>query len=929
MKIVSLSIGVLLMRLRLIPITILFLAQQWAAPSAALAQRPASPANATPLPLELDLYTEIKNFDFNERVIGNFDDTPLNWSQERGDGLPFMYAKGCLDEEVGHEAPPSFRLDIATGNVLYEYRHPDLIVVPACDYYLVGYIKPKGLEFASAFISAYFVDRFGERIEGSERISRLIRAHGKGDQSWQQVAINLPGEFPLAYALRIQFWVLQDYAWRVPDAREIDPIVRQDVYASAWLDDLSIYRLPRVQLRLSHPAGLVLPDREEQFLLKVSNATSQSLQAELRICDMLGHTLHQRELEVPPVAGPTNILMSSSGSVDGGIELVSNATPAAPTLRATIPSLEPGRYRAWLRLMNGSEILLERYSDFAVLPELPGRSLHHTDFGVDLGKWSDSEVEGVVAAIEALGCGAVKIGIPMAGDFDTDEKHHYFRQLSRLLRELTEKRVEATGVILPPVEDDLVDPGQAIHRLVQHNEHWSELFSPVFAHFGAVLPTWQLGDEVIELGDGRGWPAVNIDRVRKHLRRFVTIPKLAIPQTTSSVEPVGEEVASIWVPATIPSRALPRQLRFLVDVDPSHYWLRLDTPDREDVDPLTHGRDVARRITLAKAMRPGRIFLPAPFEYDQGGGQASWQPTTDFIVLRTMFHFLAGKRAVSAMTPIPDSLAVFFSGVDSSCMVTWSWKTDEQPEYVELYLGDDPQAYDAWAHRVDIELVDGRARIPVGPTPLIVTNLDTPLALLQASYRVDPTYVQTHATEPYPTLMFSNPYPQTLSGEIVITPPAEWNVDAPVRSFVLPPGESLSEVMRLYLPPRQMARVYDLDIKIKLHSPRQAELHFVQPLTVGLREVSLNSSMYWSTDDLIVEQSLHNLSPDPVSFTAFCDAPGHARQERFFSDVAPGEVAIRTYTFRNARKLEGCNLLLGVQEIDGERSLNQFAEVSR
>ena len=917
------------MRLRLVPITFLFFAQQLTAPSAVLAQPTASPADAPPLPFELDLYTEIKNFDFDERSIGNFDDTPMFWMQGRGEGLPFLYARGELDEGVGHDAPPSFRLDIATGNVMYEYRHPDLIVVPACDYYLVGYIKPEGLEFARAFVSAYFVDRFGERIEGSERISRLVRSAGNGPQPWQRVALNLPGEFPLAYALRIQFWILQDYAWRVPDSREIDPIIRQDVHASAWLDDLSIYRLPQVQLRLSNPAGLVLPGRQEEFLLKISNATSQSLRAELRICDDSDQTLHCRELEVPPVSGPANVLLSSASLHSDGLELVSDATPSAPTLRAIIPTLSPGCYRAWLRLMNGSEILLERYSNFAVLPELPGRPPHHTDFGVDLGQWSASEVDGVVAAIDALGCGAVKIGIPMAGDFDTEEKHSYFRQLSDLLRKLTEDRIEATGVILSPIEDELVEPGQAIHRLVQRNARWPELFSPVFAHFGAVLPTWQLGDEAIELGDGHGWAALSVDRVRQHLRRFVTIPKLAIPQLTSALEPVGDEIASVWVPATIPSCALPRQLRFLLDGDASHYWLRLDTADHEDANPLIHGRDVARRVAFAKSMGPGRIFLPAPFVYARGGGQPSWQPTTDFIVLRTMFHFLAGKHAVSAMTPIPDTIALFFSGVDSSCMVIWSWRCSEDPKYAELYLGDHPRAVDAWARPVPLELVDGRARIPVTPTPLIVTDLDTPLALLQASYRVEPTYVQTHATGPYPTLMFSNPYPQVLSGEIVITPPPEWNIDAPVRSFVLTPGQGLTEVMRLSLPPRQMARMYDLDIKIKLHSPRQAELHFVQPLTVGLREVSLNSSMYWETENLVVEQSLHNLSPDSVSFTAFCDAPGHARQERFFSNIAPGEVAIRTYTFRNARELTGCNLLLGVQEIEGERSLNQFAEVPR
>lgn len=906
------------------------LATPAAAAQAAAAPPVADTGGHPRLSAQAELHTRVKYFDFDERKLGNYEDTPMHWVQQRGDGLPVLFARGRIDDEVGRSAPPSFRLDIATGNVAYEYQHLDLTVVPGCDYSLIGYVRAEQLTFAGAFAAAYFVDRFGEPISGSHSVSRIVRATGRDPEPWQRVMIDLPGNLPEAYALRLQFWIMQDHVWHERAADDIDPIVRRDVYASAWFDDFSVYRLPRVGLHLSDPAGLVAPGRRESIILDVSNATSQPLRVELTITDQTGELRHFRTIDVPPIASPANLAPGSataSGASSGDLTLAGLERRHITAWREPLPDLAPGFYSARLRVLGGTESLLTRRTNFAVLPRLPEGQPPFPDLGVDLGRWQRSDPAGAVGLLAELGCGAVKIGVPMVGNIEGQERTAYFRQLSALVRALGENRVDTTGVILAPQATGGTAPDSSARALVSRGDTWRRLLGPVLAHFGALMPTWQLGAEQIELRGGQLWEPAEVEAVRRHLGTFVSIPRLAVPRPLTAVPPAGEDITSVWIPRNIPTRTLPRLLDFLVSNDPSSYWLQLAPSADEELSGKRRMDDVVRRLVLAKALGPGRVYLPAPFELSEESGQLAWQPTEDYVVYRTLFHFLSGKTAAAALTPVAHTLGIVFHDPDSSCLVIWSWQDDPPPEPVELYLGPHPRAVTIWGERQALEVVDGRTRIPVGPTPLIVEALHTPLALLQASYRVVPTYVQSHKRRPRPVVTFRNTFDSTLSGEVRLTPPKEWRVKPAQRSFALQPGEVFAEPMTLTLPPRQVAQTQNLDVHLILHSPEAAELHFPESLTVGLRDIGLDTIAYWDGNDLVLKQSLLNLSDEPVSFNAYCAPPGLARQERFFEQVTPGESAFQTYVFPNARHLAGQQVLLGIDEIGGPRNLNQFADV--
>lgn len=864
----------------------------------------------SPLVGSADLYRLVKLFDFDERDDGNFESQPMHWVKLKGPGLPFD-AVGKFDHKHGHPAAPSFKLEFSLDNVAYEYQKADLTVEPESDYFVSAYAQVENLSHARAFIGAYLVDRFGDRIPGSARISNMVGSvsvEASQEQPWQRLELNMVGDYPDAYAMRLQLWVLQPYVWQEPPSGAIDPIVKRDRLGIARFDDIRIHRLPRARLRFSSPAGLVRAGAREAFLLEVNNATTQPLQAGLAVTDVQGIIRHTHTMEVP-------------SRFSSAARRVAGHAPSAPdraVLELPIPDLPPGVYEAALTLRADEDVLLERHKRFAILPPLPPRGPPFLDLGVDLGRWRRGDVAGVRDLLDELHCGAVKVGVPMIGALNTAERGSYFEELTQLLRVLAQDRIDTVGVIL--TQSAAVDPrgGEPTSRLVQR-ENWPRFMQQILAHFGGLLSTWQVGDEAVELRGAR-WTAAQISEVRRQLQRHMTLPEIAVPTDIAvDVEPVGD-AAAYWVPAAVPAAAFARQLDFLAAPAGKPRWLHLESP-HEHIDRLTRLQMLGQRLILAKALGPDRVYVPAPFELSQRAGVLSWEPTEDFIVLRTLFHELSGKSAIGAIVPDEHSVAIIFSGGGRSCVAVWTWRDEPREEPLELYLGHQPQLLDLWGAAEPLELVEGRAQVPVRPMPHIVTNVDTALALLQSSFRVTPTYLQIHTQDPL-TVTFQNHFDQRATGEIRLLPPEDWQFDPDLATFELAPGAKFMESFGVAMPQRQLAAKRTVRVELRLFTPKSEKLVFDVPIHVGLPDIAMDAVARWDGDTLVVLQSLRNMSSEAVSFDGFLAAPGFPRQQQFFLEVAPGELREVEYVLPGAKSLAEDQLLLGIKEIRGARTLD-------
>ena len=257
------------------------------------------------MPQPADFCLAVKNFDFNERPLGNYEDTPMYWRRMTGEGLP-AYSDGQFDEQVGHLAAPSFLFTLRGGSIGYEYDRPDLAVSPNADYLIEGYVRAAGLEDAVALVACYLVDQSGQRIAGSEQVSRPINSalgpDGGTTEEWQRIEIPVRVDAADAAGVRLQLWVVQNYVVQEPHENAVDPIMRQEVDARVWFDDLALVRLPRARLSFATPGGLIQPGAKERSSSRCTILRRLAYAPRLTIVDDLGEERSRTAFELPPGA---------------------------------------------------------------------------------------------------------------------------------------------------------------------------------------------------------------------------------------------------------------------------------------------------------------------------------------------------------------------------------------------------------------------------------------------------------------------------------------------------------------------------------------------------------------------------------------------------------------------------------------------------
>lgn len=891
-----------------------------------------SAAASDPAPASLDppdqLYRELKRFDFLEP--DNYEPTPRDWYRLLGPGL--TQGEGGFDRAAGSTAAPSLHLHITGGNAAYEYRGTDLPVIPNSDYLVTGAIRAVGMRNCRAFLLVYLVDRFGDLISGSERISPLVGSTGDDVEPWQPVRINISGEWPLAHQMRIQVWILQNYVWRDPDDDQIDPIYHQDIYADAWFDDIAIYRLPRARLRCSHPAGLIAPGTQESLLLEFDQVAARGVVAELDIRDSANQSVYRRRGDLLHDAAtehageaPSLFRTAADSGLPGTYQALLNQTAV---LETQLPELPPGRYTAILRLLVNDDPVLERAVGLAVLPELPYAAARQNDCGVDLHLWQTADVAGTVSALQLLGVGAAKVGVPIFDPLEAERRLPYFSQFNELVRDLATARIETDGAILSPTFVSNLDEAQSTRAWISAEPNWREHLHGVLLHFAGLISTWQLGDDTVEVAADAYWEPTAITAVRRQLARFVSIPTLACPRSVLSDDPpptpAAAEIDSVIVPAALATRDLPWQLSFLAADRTRRRWLTVASHDDPHIAAADELADLARRALMVKALNPDRLYAPVPLALSDAGGERAWHPTEAFLVWRTIFSMLSGQRGIGAMK-LDDAVGLIFAGSGRSCVAAWSWRKGA-PQPLRMYLGPDARAVDIYGRPYPVQHIGGQTEVSLTEQPVIIYDIDAALALLQASFEVNPAELEIHDPQPQ-ALTFANHFDFPISGMVEIRPPEDWHVTPSGIQFTLEPGQAFTEPLRFSLPPRQVAARQQVGVRIELHSPEPEVLEFIVPLEVGLKDLAVDARAWWDGDTLIVEHAMRNQSTASVSFMSFCQPPAYPRMEQPFLQLAPGEMHVLTYAIAKASQLGGHPLHMGIEEIGGNRRLDQVVEI--
>ncbi len=237
-----------------------------------------------------DLSRVLKNIDFEERRLGNREDLPMHWSKVEGPGLP-AYVNGKLADDQAHSGQWSFRFDLNGGSLIYRYDPSQIPIHPGAHYLIDCFVETTVLPHARARVSAFFTDIDGHTIPNSTVHSELYAAKAEGE-GWHELSIELTTQNPSAAFLAVQLELLQP-SFYAPSHLGARTLFDQDIYGSAWFDDVTISQVPEVLLSSNHPGNVFRHSDPLQLSVLVNDRYTDDLATQLVITDAGGGLVYK------------------------------------------------------------------------------------------------------------------------------------------------------------------------------------------------------------------------------------------------------------------------------------------------------------------------------------------------------------------------------------------------------------------------------------------------------------------------------------------------------------------------------------------------------------------------------------------------------------------------------------------------------------
>ncbi len=846
----------------------------------------------------------LKRFDFDERKLGNYEDLPMYWNRRRGANLPH-YNPGILDEQVGHGAPPSFRLSAITESVAFMYGRNDIPVEPGNRYLISGWIRSEGLDKARAYLSAAYMTRDLQLLDQTEVHTDPVGAEAGG--GWTRVELATI-EAPLqARFLQITAWIAQPEIQ--PDRHDdYRPIRLQDTNVTAWFDDIEVtHLLPVASIRTAADVPVFAQGEPARILGPRVNPAHFGLACRIGLTDEDGRSYYQNRTDPlePEVAPPAVI---------------------------DLPDLPCGLYTTSLEVFSQNRQVGQQQVRFVKLPGIE-RSTNNR-IGICLDQESLQAVEASMACIRGLQTGCVKLPIwtrQTTGQQISDRQEAYRDLLKRMLAE----GVEPIGVLAGPpagVATHLMPKRYGlVDLLLADRQAWQPYLAVSLTHYADVVRLWQVGvDGQIETAlDPRYAPAADI----------------AAEQITTLID--GAEVALAWPailarekPAphmarqslTVPASIRPEQIAGFVEQQAQGgrpLWLTIEPIDHARYTAAVRRTDLCRRLISALTTNAATVFVPQPWQAIKAGPRTILAPTIEFPVVATLSRALAGRRYAGRFTWPGGAVFHVFAGSRDATLVAWNEQPQEvgaPPEAVDLYLGEDVRAFDLRGRPIVIT-GDTTQRVPVGIEPIVIMGADFRLAELRGLFRMVPHLVPSGLREHEQTLTLTNTYAEPVNGSIRIRGPGGWRISPSRLPFSLQPGQTFERTVRIQVPYNEPIGPKTLYADVTIDARQVYSLTIPIPLDLQLPGVETYAFSDHDGSSVIIRHVLTNRTDAQVNFVGSILLPAAARVERLFLHVRPGQTVVKEYIFPH-KDLDGQQRVrLSLREINGSRFLNQMVEI--
>jgi hypothetical protein len=854
-----------------------------------------------------DLSRVLKSIDFEERRLGNREDLPMHWMKVGGAGLP-NYVNGRLSDDLAHSGQWSFRFDLNGGSLIYRYDPKQLEIHPGAHYLVSCVVQTSVLPHARARLTAYFTNIDGEPIKDSTVHSELYAAKA-GDEGWHPLSIDVSTNDPGAAFLAVQLELLQP-SFYAPSTLGERTLFDQDIYGSAWFDDVNISQVPEVLLNSNHPGNVFRHSDPLQLSVMVNDRFTDDLAAQLLITDAGGGLVYKH-----------SAALNMAEARDLG--------PSLKELVVRMPDLAPGWYNAALVMSSRGHFVGQQNIQLVRLADDGMADRPDPRFGViatDLPFEGWSELPDL---LPILGAGRVKLGVWNAvGDIEQVDPASFDNLLERLQKNGT--TLTSCLVSLPPEVAHNVGGPEWSRLLTAPTDAWRSELAYLVARHANHLDRWQFGDDK-DAADFVQNPDMRkvYDLLYAEFAKMVVDPDLAMPWP-AWYDMNGNLPATVSL--SVPPDVLPSQIPLYIQDIRGHEGhnlsLSLQLLDQR-YGRQVQIRDLAQRVIYALAGGATRIDLPLPFTVSTERNHVTPEPKELFLIIRTLLTQLSGATFHGKVPNSANVDAFLFDRNGQGVLAIWSSAQDAGVKQLELNLGEHPARIDLWGNVTPLVLPDksGSISLDVGPMPFFLVDIDSTSAQMRSSVGIDKPLLESTFHPHIRRIHFTNPGKSTISGLVKLVAPRGWLLTPSAFSFTLDPGEVFDHQLTIEFPYNSFAGMKTITANFQIQSGRETSFSVPILVNLGLSDVGLRTLALRDKADLVVQQMISNYGDKPIDYSAFAVYPGQPRQERLVMQLGPGRTIIKLYRFTNVKFIENAKVRSGLRELEGTRILNDEAAV--
>ena len=319
--------------------------------------------------------------------------------------------------------------------------------------------------------------------------------------------------------------------------------------------------------------------------------------------------------------------------------------------------------------------------------------------------------------------------------------------------------------------------------------------------------------------------------------------------------------------------------------------------------------------------------------------RADGMPAELLLPWRTTAAMLGGAQYLGQMDlPSGSENRIFLRPDGQVVMVVWN----DQPTREVLYLGNHVRQFDILGRSTPVVQQGREQAIEVGQTPTFVLGLHEAITRWRLSAKFESTQVPSILSKPHhDSLTFKNYFPQGVGGSVKIVVLQDqdgrdssnhadavaaglgldrWTIEPPQAAFQLAAGAEMKFPFDIKLKTALYGR-QPIRVDFTVEADERLEFSVYRNMEVGTDDLKLYVKSHLDKDGtLVVEQYMTNRTNHLADFKCHLRLKGY-RPQRMQVYRLGHEQDRKIYRFPDGRSLLGKEMLLEIEEVNGQRLL--------